>query len=65
MFRGDWKSFFNYFCCCRWMPLEDLPAKIVPFKSKVYQAVHEEFGPIIQQRLAAGRLEDAWWGIAK
>ena len=45
------------------MPLEELPAKIVPFKSRVYQVVNAKFGPIIKQKVAAGKLADPWWGF--
>ena len=45
------------------MPLEDLPGKIVPFKLRVYQAVNARFGPIIEQKLGAGKFGDPWWGL--
>jgi putative (di)nucleoside polyphosphate hydrolase len=32
----------------RWMPLEQLPAAVVPFKRGVYEAVAAEFTPAIE-----------------
>ncbi|KAF6252416.1 NUDIX hydrolase domain-like protein [Scenedesmus sp. NREL 46B-D3] len=32
----------------RWMPLEQLPGAVVPFKKPVYEAVLAEFGPAVE-----------------
>jgi putative (di)nucleoside polyphosphate hydrolase len=31
----------------RWVPVNDLPSVIVPFKKAIYEALVEEFGPIV------------------
>lgn len=41
------------FCSWRWLPVEDLPRLIVPFKRALYEAVISELGP------AAGVTPDA------
>jgi len=51
------REFLEY----RWTALEDLPQKIVPFKASIYQAVAENFGPLIRERRQNNRLEDGWW----
>ncbi len=40
----------------RWIALEDLPAKVIPFKRGVYERVVAEFGPEIARLRAAGEL---------
>lgn len=32
----------------RWMPLQQLPGAVVPFKAAVYEAVAAEFGPAVE-----------------
>eukprot|EP00775_Hariotina_reticulata_P009575 gene9575-9737_t len=35
------------FCEWRWMPLNELPGTVIPFKRAVYEAVAAEFGPVV------------------
>jgi 8-oxo-dGTP pyrophosphatase MutT (NUDIX family) len=37
----------------RWMPLEDLPSKVIGFKQGVYEQVVKEFAPVIKQHVAS------------
>ncbi len=48
-------------CFYRWTALEELPQKIVPFKASIYQAVAENFGPLIRERRQNNRLDEGWW----
>lgn len=46
----------------RWMRLEELPHRVVPFKADVYATVASEFGPLIRQQRQSRRMEDPRWG---
>ncbi len=37
----------------RWMPLEDLPSKVIGFKQGVYEQVVKEFAPVIKQHVGS------------
>lgn len=44
------------FSAWRWMPLEGLPPKVIPFKREVYERVARELGGQIQQLKEKGEL---------
>lgn len=37
----------------KWMPLDEMPQKVVPFKRAVYEEVAARFGPMIADHVAA------------
>jgi putative (di)nucleoside polyphosphate hydrolase len=37
----------------RWMPLEQLPGSVVPFKQPVYEVVLQQFAPAVEVMKAA------------
>jgi len=42
-----------------WLPIEEMPSQVVSFKREVYEAVAEEFGPMI------ARMKDSWQSAAQ